>query len=176
VTQYAFSLDVARCSGCHACVVACHDQNDLVGGDMISFRHVTKHEAGAYPEVHLAYLSVACQHCGDAPCIVVCPTRAMSRRDSDGIVLVDRNLCIGCHSCELVCPFGAPQFADDGKMAKCDLCHVRQDHGLTPACVRVCPTHALDCGPVEELSAKKAKAASVRILKSFLRSLPPESV
>lgn len=171
MTQYAFSLDVTRCSGCSACIVACQDQNDL---ETIAFRLVTKHEAGAYPEAHFAYLSMACQHCGDAPCIVVCPTRAISRGESDGAVLVDRNLCIGCHSCELACPFGAPQFLDDGKMAKCDLCHVRQDHGLTPACVRICPTRALDCGPVEELSAKKAKAASVRILEALVHSIRPE--
>jgi anaerobic dimethyl sulfoxide reductase subunit B len=174
VTQYAFSLDVTRCSSCLACVVACQDQNDFVGGETVAFRHVTKYEAGAYPEPQIAYLSVACQHCGDAPCILVCPARAISRRDADGTVLVNRHFCVGCHSCELACPFGAPQFAADGKMAKCDLCHVRRDHDLTPACVRVCPTHALDCGPIEELSAKKAEAASVRILKSLVRSIPPE--
>lgn len=172
MTQYTFSLDVTRCTGCSACMVACQDQNDLVG--VVAFRHVTKHEAGAYPEAHFAYFSIACQHCGDAPCIVVCPMRAISRRDSDGVVLVDRHRCIGCHSCALACPFGAPQFAH-GKMVKCDLCHVRRDHGLTPACVRVCPTRALDCGPVEELSAEKAEAASVRILKSRVRGIPPDS-
>lgn len=174
MTQYAFSLDVTRCSGCSACVVACQDQNDRDGRETVAFRHVTTHEAGAYPEAHVAHLSMACQHCGDAPCIVVCPTRAIVRREADGAILVDRNLCIGCHSCELACPFGAPQFLDDGRMAKCDLCHVRQDHGLTPACVRVCPTHALVCGPVEDLSARKARAASVRILEALVRSMAPE--
>ena len=168
VTQYAFSFDVSRCSGCMACVVACQDQNDFVAGETVAFRHVTKHEAGTYPEVHIAHLSLSCQHCGDAPCLMVCPMRAISRRPDDGVVLVDRNLCVGCHSCELACPFGAPKFPEDGKMSKCDLCHIRRDQGMKPACVRGCPVQALDCGPIEELSRKKTEAASVRILQSLV--------
>jgi len=115
VTQYAFSFDVSRCSGCLACVVACQDQNDFVAGQEVAFRHVTKHEAGSYPDAHIAHLSLACQHCGDAPCIVVCPMRAIARRSEDGTVLVDRDLCVGCHSCELACPFGAPKFRRTGR-------------------------------------------------------------
>jgi anaerobic dimethyl sulfoxide reductase subunit B (iron-sulfur subunit) len=168
VTQYAFSFDVARCSGCHACVVACQDQNDFVTGENVAYRHVTKHEAGTYPEERLAHLSLSCQHCGDAPCVVVCPVGALSRRAADGVVLVDRNLCVGCHSCELACPFGAPKFPEDGKMAKCDFCTVRRDLGLKPACVRVCPTLALDYGPIEQLGEQKAERASVRILQSLV--------
>jgi len=168
VTQYAFSFDVARCTGCHACVVACQDQNDYVAGETVAFRHVTKHEAGAYPEARIAHLSLSCQHCGDAPCVVVCPVGAISRRPEDGVVMVNRNLCVGCHSCELACPFGAPKFSEDGKMAKCDFCAVRQDKGLQPACVRICPNRALDYGPIEALSEKKAETASVMILKSLI--------
>jgi anaerobic dimethyl sulfoxide reductase subunit B (iron-sulfur subunit) len=97
---------------------------------------------------------------------MVCPTGAISRRDEDGVVLVDHDLCIGCHSCELACPFGAPKFPQDGKMAKCDLCVIRKEHGMKPACVLVCPARALDAGPVEELSNKKAEEASIRFLKA----------
>lgn len=168
MTQFAFSFDVSRCSGCMACVVACQDQNDFAAGDTVSFRHVTKLETGTCPEAHIAHLSLSCQHCGDAPCLVVCPMRAISRRPEDGTVLVDRDLCVGCHSCELACPFGAPKFPEDGKMSKCDLCYIRRDHGMKPACVQVCPVQALDCGPIEELSQKKAETASVRILKSLV--------
>ncbi len=83
-------------------------------------------------------------------------------------MLVDRDLCVGCHSCELACPFGAPKFPEDGKMAKCDLCRVEEQHDLKPACVRVCPAQALDVGPIEELSKKKAEKASITILKSLV--------
>ncbi|EJW11352.1 putative oxidoreductase iron-sulfur subunit [Rhodovulum sp. PH10] len=174
MTQYAFSLDVSRCTGCRACVVACQDQNDLEGDDLAAFRHVTTIERGTFPDVRIAHVSLACQHCGDAPCIAVCPTRAIVRRGAEGAVLVDENLCIGCHSCALVCPFGAPQFSADGPMVKCDLCWVRLEEGLKPACVQVCATHALDCRPTESLGAKKAEAASLRILETLVRTLPPE--
>ena len=166
--NYAFSFDVSRCSGCMACVVACQDQNDFASDDAVAFRHVTRYEDGAYPAARISYFSLSCQHCGDATCLVVCPTGAISRRSEDGVVLVNRDLCIGCHSCELACPFGAPKFTEDGKMAKCDLCYVRREQGLKPACVRVCPTLALDVGPIEDLSILKAERASIAILKSLI--------
>ncbi|MCL2669692.1 MAG: 4Fe-4S dicluster domain-containing protein [Syntrophaceae bacterium] len=168
MTQYAFSFDVARCSGCLTCVVACQDQNDFMAGETVAFRHVTKHESGTDSEARIAHLSLSCQHCGDAPCVVVCPVGAISRRAEDGVVLVNRNLCVGCHSCELACPFGAPKLPEDGKMAKCDLCTVRRDHGLKPACVRACPVQALGYGPVESLGEQKAERASIRILQSLV--------
>jgi DMSO reductase iron-sulfur subunit len=172
VNQYAFSFDVSRCSGCMACVAACQDQNDFVSDDTVAFRHVTRYEEGEYPSSRIFCLSLSCQQCGDAPCLMVCPAGAISRRSEDGVVLVDRDLCIGCHSCELACPFGAPKFPGDGKMAKCDLCTIRRGHGLKPACVLVCPAQALDAGPIEELSSKNAGKASITILKSLISTIP----
>ncbi|OPY71881.1 MAG: Anaerobic dimethyl sulfoxide reductase chain B [Syntrophorhabdus sp. PtaU1.Bin058] len=174
MSQYAFSFDVSRCSGCMACVVACQDQNDFVADETVAFRHVTKYEEGECPSARISYFSLACQQCGDAPCIIVCPAGAISRRQEDGTVLVDRDLCVGCHSCELACPFGAPKFPEDGKMAKCDLCVTRRENGMKPACVRVCPAQALDVGPIEELSKKKAEKASIAILKSLIFVSPKE--
>ena len=166
--QYAFSFDISRCSGCLACTVACQDQNDFTADEIVAFRHVTKHEEGRYPAARIAYFSLSCQHCGDAPCLAVCPTGAIFREQEQGAVSVNRDLCVGCHSCELACPFGAPKFPQDGKMAKCDLCHVRHENDLKPACVRVCPAQALDVGPIEELSKRKAERASVVIIKSLM--------
>ena len=168
MSQFAFSFDAARCSGCMACIVACQDQCDPTAEEQVAFRHVAKLESGAYPSARIDHFSLSCQHCGDAPCVAACPTAAISRRAEDGVVVVDRDLCVGCHSCELACPFGAPKFQEDGRMAKCDLCHVRMDYGMKPACVLVCPTGALDAGPIEELSSLKAQRASVKILKSLI--------
>jgi DMSO reductase iron-sulfur subunit len=168
MSQHAFSFDVSRCSGCMACIVACQDQNDFVADDIVAFRHVTRYEEGRYPAARIFYFSLSCQHCGDAPCLTVCPTGAIFREEEDGAVLVNRDLCVGCHSCELACPFGAPKFPGDGKMAKCDLCRLRSQHDLKPACVRVCPARALDIGPIEELSKRKAEKASILILKSLV--------
>jgi anaerobic dimethyl sulfoxide reductase subunit B (iron-sulfur subunit) len=165
--QFGFSFDATRCSGCMACVVACMDQNDLPEHGP-SFRRVTCFERGEYPQARLYFLSMACQHCGDAPCVMVCPTTALSRSSGNSIVQFDRDLCVGCHSCALACDFGVPQFQDDGKMNKCDFCQSRVEHGLEPACVRVCPTRALGFGTLEELARRKAERASLQ----FLGSLP----
>jgi anaerobic dimethyl sulfoxide reductase subunit B len=151
-----------------ACVVACQDQNDFAADDQVTFRHVTKYEEGKYPNARIFHFSLSCQHCGDAPCIMVCPTGAISRKREDGSVIVNRDLCIGCHSCELACPFGAPAFPDDGKMAKCDFCFVRREGDMKPACIHACPAHAIEVGPLEELRKRKADKASVLILKSLL--------
>lgn len=165
--QLVFSLDVSRCSGCMACVVACQDQNDFTGNG-IAFRHVTAYEEGHFPSVRISFFSIACYHCGDAPCVMVCPTGAIFKRDENGLVDLDRNLCVGCHSCEMACPFGAPKFAADGKMAKCDMCYYRIENDMDPACVRVCTTKALKIGPVDEFSEHKAEHASISILKSLI--------
>ena len=171
MSGYGFSFDVSKCSGCMACVVACQDQNDFASDDAVAFRHETKYEDGHYPDARIFHLSMTCQHCGDAPCITVCPAGALSRKDEDGSVVVNHDLCVGCHSCELACPFGAPKFPTSGKMAKCDLCYIRREFDLKPACVRACPARALEVGPLDELSEKKSEKASVVILKSLVYSV-----
>lgn len=165
--HFGFALDVSRCSGCMACVVACMDQNDFKAAGP-SFRKVIKYEKDQLPSVKISYFSLSCMHCGEAPCMTVCPTFAISKAEDNGAVTVDRDQCIGCHSCAMVCPFGAIQFAHDGKMGKCDLCMNRQEHGMDPACVRTCPTLALEVGPLESISKRKAEKAAIMILESFL--------
>ncbi|MBW1996432.1 MAG: 4Fe-4S dicluster domain-containing protein [Deltaproteobacteria bacterium] len=166
--QLGFSFDISRCSGCMACIVACQDEKDLPE-TAASFRQVTRVEKGSYPRVMMAFVSIACLHCGDAPCLMVCPVGAIYKRTQDGIVGVDQDLCIGCHSCLLACPFGAPQFPDGTKMHKCDLCVGRIEHGMEPACVRVCTTRALGFGSMEELSRQKAEKASRVILDPLVK-------
>jgi Fe-S-cluster-containing dehydrogenase component len=147
-----------------ACIVACLDQNDLPG-TAHSFRHVSVFENGETAPPAISFLSLSCLHCGDAPCVMVCPTGSLQKREPDGIVTFNQDVCVGCHSCALACPFGAPQFPEGHKMAKCGFCHERIEAGLEPACVRVCPTRALRFGPVEKLTEETAKKASVNILK-----------
>jgi len=160
----SFHLDLDRCSGCFACTVACLDQNDIeVHDEPAAWRQVFAVESGEYPDAHLRYVSLACMHCEDAPCLLACPTGAVRRDVATQAVQVEADLCIGCHSCSIACPFGVPRFGVDGKMEKCDLCGERLKYGLEPACVRVCPTRALACGSPNELGASVSRRAARRL-------------
>lgn len=160
-------IDINRCSGCYACAVACMDQYDLeVIGESQAFRRIYRMESNDFPEVKISYISMACMHCEDAPCLMGCPTGAIQKDEGTGAVLLNKNLCIGCHSCALACPFGVPRFGEDDKMYKCVLCAERVEYGLEPACVRVCPTRALKFGPVNQMQGDQEQKASARIVRA----------
>lgn len=107
---------------------------------------VTLNEA-RHPGVPVVHLSLACNHCADAPCMEHCPALAYSRDPRTGIVTLHEDLCIGCRYCSWACPFDAPKFDGEvGVMTKCTFCSHRQEQGLRPACVEQCPTGALDFG------------------------------
>jgi NADPH-dependent glutamate synthase beta subunit-like oxidoreductase/Fe-S-cluster-containing dehydrogenase component len=90
------------------------------------------------------FVFMPCFHCDEPWCVPACPTGAMQKRDKDGIVFVDEELCIGCKSCIEACPYGAPQWnPHTGKVVKCDYCMDRIDQGLEPACVTKCVTKCL---------------------------------
>ncbi len=173
--RYTFFLDVERCSGCEACVVACMDQNDLEGKRKENaWRTVIALESAGGPAVAgaadvatsgaaITFVSLACMHCGDAPCVLSCPTGALGRDEAIGSVVVDQARCMGCHSCAMACPFGVPRFGRNGRMEKCDLCAVRVEYGLEPACVRVCPTKALRFGLENDVSAAVQRRAAERL-------------
>ena len=91
-----------------------------------------------------------CNHCTDAPCVKICPTNALFKRD-DGIVDFDKDNCIGCKSCMQACPYDAIYIdAETNTAAKCNFCAHRVDDGLEPACVVVCPTHSIWVGDLDD--------------------------
>jgi anaerobic dimethyl sulfoxide reductase subunit B (iron-sulfur subunit) len=163
--SHAFHLDIDRCIGCFACAVACMDQNDVeIGAEPTAWRQVLKVETGSCSGARIRYISLACMHCEDAPCLIACPTGAIAREPDTRVVLVSSELCIGCHSCSIACPFGAPRFGKDGTMQKCDLCNIRLENGLEPACVRVCPTKALRHGDPNELGLDVERRVAERLV------------
>jgi anaerobic dimethyl sulfoxide reductase subunit B (iron-sulfur subunit) len=157
-----FDLDMDRCCACGACAVACMDQNDIEITEEPPLRKVFAMEG---TNGH-AYISMACMHCEDAPCIVACPVGCLSK-DERGLTVYDSTSCIGCHSCAMACPFGAPTYNRFGKMQKCDGCAERLSHGLEPACVRTCSLGALKVYTEEEY----AKVHTERSLRKIAEKL-----
>lgn len=103
-------IDLDRCSGCDTCTVACKYENNVSLGNYRC--HVqTVRPAGVHPDIDMYWVPFMCQQCEDAPCIEVCPTGASYRDESNGVVLIDEDVCIGCKSCLKGCPFSS----DDGR-------------------------------------------------------------
>lgn len=160
--QMGFYFDQTRCTGCFTCIVACKDWNDVPAGPA-SWRRVTTIEKGKYPDLFVAFLSIACHHCAKPGCVAACPVNAISKRKPDGVVVVDREACLGKDNCELclqACPYAAPQFGveKNAKMQKCNFCLERLAENKKPACVDSCPMRAMDAGPMDELLKKYGKA------------------
>lgn len=159
--QYGFYFDSSKCTGCKTCQMSCKDFKDLDTDR--NFRRVYEYVGGNWTEqdgafrqdVFAYYLSINCNHCDDPACVNVCPSGAMHKRQEDGFVVVNEDVCIGCKTCAMACPYGAPQYSEEkGHMTKCDGCYERVAQGLNPVCVDSCPLRALDFGPIEELRKK----------------------
>jgi len=154
--QMAFFFNQTRCSGCLTCVVACRQWHSI-DRERTSWRRVETIEEGSFPDLRVSFLSLSCLHCENCPCIPSCPSSAMTKREQDGIVLVDPQKCLGgstCGHCRKACPYAMPQFNpnQDCKMEKCNFCLDRLAQGRRPICVEACPMGALDSGPFDELS------------------------
>ena len=136
-----FVLDLHRCVGCGACVLACRIENGRT--DQQGWRRVLPLNLRRQPGGPTYFLSVACHHCDHPACLAGCPSRAYEKR-ADGLVIHHDERCLGCRYCEMTCPFGAPAYDEPrGVVSKCHLCASRLDRGLLPACVAACPVEAL---------------------------------
>ncbi len=163
MSRYLIKLDQERCISCRACEVQCQVKNRTPAGVRPGLLVAVSPECR--PEaVHAPAAFRPCFHCERPWCVAVCPTGAMAKRLDDGMVLVSRQLCIGCRACIAACPWKVPQWDEStGKVVKCDGCHERVAQGLTPACVSGCTTHALT------FSRANANVRKTRLL--YARSL-----
>ena len=163
-----FDFDPSKCTACQACVMACFDQNDIdVEHRQHPFRNAAALESVEDGREKFAFLSVACMHCEEAPCVMGCPSACLYKDEESGLTLYDNTNCVGCHSCAMACPFGAPSFNREGKMEECDGWEARLRRGVVPACVRVCPTGALTCWPASEYHEAQT-ARSLNVLAKHL--------
>ncbi|MFW6018137.1 MAG: 4Fe-4S dicluster domain-containing protein [Halapricum sp.] len=183
--HWVFYFDPSRCIGCHACSISCKQFHGR-DSDADDWRTVTHHHKGTHPAaedydpstsspIEDVPISMSCMHCHDAPCEEVCPTEAIVKRDSDGIVTIDQDKCIGCKYCGWACPFGAPTYGDNGLMSKCNMCldqgpgsgagaesKNEQDNPIQPNCVSDCVGEAIKAGPEKELIKEASQAAAER--------------
>lgn len=162
MAQFGFYYDNTRCTGCKTCVMACKDYYD--SSIPVAYRKVFDVEGGTWKEeangaystdAFMYHISLACNHCDDPACVKMCPTTAMHKDASDGIVKVDATKCIGCGYCVMACPYDAPKVDRDlGHAVKCEGCWERLEAGELPVCVTSCPLRALDAGDIDELKQK----------------------
>jgi len=145
-------IDYQKCTGCRLCELVCAVFHDGISNPARSRIKVMKWEAEGL------YIPMSCQQCQDAPCMNVCPVKAISRDEELGRLFIDYDVCIGCRSCVAVCPFGAMNFnIKDKQVFKCDLCDG------DPQCVRFCEEKAIDFLEVDDVSIYKKRDAATRI-------------
>ena len=157
--RWGMLIDTSKCaSGCNDCVTACQTENGW-GGDRSNEKHSAETQQAQWIRKvkltdkqtgHVQSLPLMCQHCETPPCVDVCPTGASMKR-ADGIVLVDKHICIGCRYCMMACPYKARSFVHEalteqkahaprgkGTVESCTMCVHRVDNNGTPACVESC--------------------------------------
>ena len=173
--RYGFVIDLKRCYGCYTCQMNCKAERLTPPG--VFWCRILKGETGKYPAVIRQALPVLCMQCDHPECLKVCPTRATKQRP-DGVVTVDKDLCIGCKYCQIACPYGARYFVEkwesyfpengpltpievkakkdwlanfgEGTVTKCDFCSDRVEQGLKPACIPGCPGKARFFGDLDD--------------------------
>jgi len=140
--QYAFEVDLDKCSGCKACVTACHNLNGL--DETEPWRNVGLLHGGTEQLPVLQHITTACHHCIDPACMTGCPVLAYEKDPVTGIVRHLDDQCIGCQYCVFMCPYDVPKYSEArGIVRKCDMCHERLAGGEAPACVQACPSEAI---------------------------------
>ena len=150
----ALYIDYEKCTGCRLCELVCAVKHYGISNPTGSRIKVMKWEQEGI------YVPMSCQQCQDAPCLNICPVKAISRDEELARVMVDYDKCIGCRLCVAVCPFGAMSFnVIDRQVLKCDLCDGE------PQCVRFCDRKAVDFVSPDEVSIDKRRTAAERLSK-----------
>ena len=174
MAKYGMVIDLNKCVRCRTCYVACkrehkilaHPRDDKHPYEYYRLRYV-EWEHGKYPAVKRAFIPVHCVQCDDPICMSFCPVDAISK-GSDGIIVIDKDLCNRCGVCAAVCPYGALYINSDGKADGCDFCADRLDAGLAPKCVEMCSGGARVFGDLDDPQSKVSKLVTSGRAKPLL--------
>ncbi len=171
--QYAMVIDARKCVGCHACTIACKTEFEVPLGKHRSW--VEEVEKGSYPDVSRSFLPRLCNQCSKPQCVTVCPTGATYKREEDGIVVIDEDVCIGCKYCMQACPYDA-RFINPrtGTADKCDFCLHRVENGLEPSCVNTCQAGARVFGDMNDPDSEVAKLIAMNPVTVLRREMGTE--
>jgi formate dehydrogenase iron-sulfur subunit len=165
--QYAFEVDLDLCSGCKACVTACHSLNGL--SEQESWRSVGLLQAETWQQA----VTTACHHCVDPACLKGCPVDAYEKDPVTGIVKHLDDQCIGCQYCLFKCPYEVPRYNPErGIVRKCDMCSSRLAAREAPACAQACPNEAISITIVNTEAVRTRYEAS----DDFLPGAPPSEI
>ncbi|MBI2119176.1 MAG: dimethyl sulfoxide reductase anchor subunit [Elusimicrobia bacterium] len=164
--QYGFEVDLDACTGCKACVSACHNLNGL--DEKETWRSVGHLTGGSEKNPKIFTVTTACHHCLDPACLSGCPTQAYFKDPKTGIVKHLDDQCFGCKYCTLTCPYEVPQYNPSlGIVRKCDMCQDRLNLGEAPSCVQACPNQAIEIKIVKQKEVMENAES-----KSFLPLAP----
>jgi len=163
MANYGMVIDLNRCVRCRTCYVACKRQGNILAHprdeqhpyEYYRLRYV-EWEWGKYPAVRRAFIPISCMQCDDPICMRFCAVDAINRR-SDGMIVIDEDICNGCGVCATVCPYGALYINSDGKAGGCDFCADRLDAGLPPKCFEMCQGGARTFGDLDDPESKISK-------------------
>lgn len=168
--QYAFEVDLDRCSGCKSCVVACHSLNGLDENE--TWRDVGLLIGGARTVPVMQHVTAACHHCLQPACMIACPVNAYEKDPVTGIVKHLDDQCFGCQYCTMACPYEVPKYhPGKGIVRKCDMCSSRLAVGEAPACVQSCPHQAITIRVIEHQQVIEDAETSV-----FLPAAPDPQI
>lgn len=172
-TQYGMVIDLRGCMGCQTCVISCKMGNEVPDdgywSHVLNYYEGETYLATSTPKVDMKFRPTLCNHCASPLCVASCPTGALYKNEENGIVSIDRDICIGCDSCVTACPYGIPVAESESKIAgKCNFCAGRVENGLDPYCVESCPARVRHFGLISDPNSEVSKLISENNAEQYL--------